>query len=97
MFFSMIINAFSFQENDLVIPIVVLEELDKLKKGNDLINFHAREFTRELDKLSGDHLFNGGITWEKVLANYQLKQEKPFLLKCVNLSLKKHLTTGYLL
>ncbi|MFA7211231.1 MAG: PIN domain-containing protein, partial [Bacteroidales bacterium] len=33
-----------FQENDIVIPIIVLEELDKFKKGNDQINFNAREF-----------------------------------------------------
>ena len=42
---------YNFEENDVIIPIVVLEELDKFKRGNDLINFHAREFTRELDKL----------------------------------------------
>ena len=42
-------SIFNFKDNDIVIPIVVLEELDKFKKGNDLINFHAREFARELD------------------------------------------------
>jgi PhoH-like ATPase len=55
-------SIYNFQEHDVVIPIVVLEELDKMKKGNDIINFNAREFTRELDKLSGDELFNGGIS-----------------------------------
>ena len=29
---------FNFQDNDIFIPIVVLEELDKFKKGNDQIN-----------------------------------------------------------
>jgi len=53
---------YHFEENDIVIPIVVLEELDKFKKGNDQINFQAREFTRELDKISGDELFNGGVS-----------------------------------
>ncbi|HOY39163.1 MAG TPA: PIN domain-containing protein, partial [Bacteroidales bacterium] len=48
---------FKFQENDIIIPIVVLEELDHFKRGNDLINFHAREFTRVLDELSGEELF----------------------------------------
>ncbi|MCH7658473.1 MAG: PhoH family protein [Bacteroidetes bacterium] len=52
---------YNFQENDIIIPIVVLEELDKFKRGNNLINFHAREFTRELDKLSGDQLFTDGV------------------------------------
>lgn len=50
-----------FQENDLVIPIVVLEELDKFKKGNNQINFNAREFARELDKILGDRLLSGWI------------------------------------
>jgi len=45
----------------VIIPIVVLEELDKFKKGNDLINFQAREFTREMDKMAGEKAFNEGI------------------------------------
>lgn len=48
----------NFQENDIVIPIVVLEELDKFKKGNDQINFNAREFARELDKILGDKMLD---------------------------------------
>jgi PhoH-like ATPase len=51
----------NFQDNDVVIPITVLEELDEFKKGNDLINFHAREFIRRLDSLAGDRLFTEGI------------------------------------
>jgi len=51
----------NFEENDIVIPITALEELDKFKRGSDIINMHAREFTRELDKISGDKLFNGGL------------------------------------
>jgi PhoH-like ATPase len=53
---------YNFEENDIVIPIVVLEELDKLKRGNDIINFQAREFTRELDSISGENLFEGGVS-----------------------------------
>ncbi len=53
---------YNFQENDIIIPIVVLEELDKFKRGNNIINMHARELTRELDKLSGDGLFADGIS-----------------------------------
>ena len=69
---------FRFQDNDLVVPIVVLEELDKLKRGNDLINYHAREFTRELDRLSGDHLFNGGIKLGRGLGKLSIETGKPF-------------------
>lgn len=69
---------YNMQENDVVIPITVLEELDKFKKGNDLIHFHAREFTRELDKLSGDNLFNGGIRLGPNLGNLTIETGKPY-------------------
>jgi PhoH-like ATPase len=62
----------------IVIPITVLEELDKFKKGNDLINFHAREFTRELDRLSGDNLFNGGVSLGKGLGKLSIETGKAF-------------------
>jgi PhoH-like ATPase len=50
-----------FDEHDIIIPITVLEELDQFKKGSQIINFHARQFVRELDNLSSDKLFNGGL------------------------------------
>ena len=50
----------NFQENDIYLPIVVLEELDKFKKGNEQINFNAREFVRELDLVTDDNLFSKG-------------------------------------
>ena len=50
----------NFQENDIYLPIVVLEELDKFKKGNEQINYNAREFVRELDQITDDNLFTKG-------------------------------------
>lgn len=50
----------NFEENDVAIPITVLEELDKFKVGNDTKNFEAREVIRFLDKLSG---LNGLNDW----------------------------------
>jgi len=52
---------YQFEEHDVVIPITVIEELDHFKKGNESVNFHAREFVRTLDSLSGDKLFSKGI------------------------------------
>ncbi len=69
---------YKFQENNVVLPIVVLEELDHLKKGESQINFNAREFTRELDKISGDKLFNGGISLGKELGKLSIVTGKPF-------------------
>jgi PhoH-like ATPase len=51
----------NFAEHDIIIPITVLEELDNFKKGGQIINYHARQFVRELDNLSTDKLFNGGM------------------------------------
>ncbi len=45
----------SFEDNDIAIPITVLEELDNFKKGNDTINYEAREFSRIIDQLSNDY------------------------------------------
>ena len=53
---------FNFQDNDVVLPITVLEELDKFKRGSDQLNYQAREFVRLLDELVKDDLFNGGLS-----------------------------------
>lgn len=49
-------SIYSFDDNDVAIPITVLEELDNFKKGNDTKNFEAREFIREMDRLSGNFI-----------------------------------------
>lgn len=52
-------SIYHFQENDLVIPITVLEELDKFKKTNDTLGRNARAFVRSLDEISDPRLYNG--------------------------------------
>jgi len=52
----------NFQENDIYLPIVILEELDRFKKGSEQINFNAREFVRELDALTNNDLFLKGVS-----------------------------------
>lgn len=52
----------NFQDNDIVIPIPVLEELDKFKKGFDQINFNARQVARDLSTIIGDNDFSNGVT-----------------------------------
>ncbi len=69
---------YRFEENDIVLPITVLEELDKFKKGNDLINFHAREFTRQLDLIAGDAIFTEGLRLGPRLGKLFIETGKPF-------------------
>lgn len=46
-----------FDDNDVALPISVLEELDTFKKGNDTKNFEAREFIRTLDEYAEGNNF----------------------------------------
>lgn len=54
-----------FQENNIIIPLAVIEELDHFKRGNQVINLNAREFARTLDSITGNEIFNGGVSLGK--------------------------------
>ena len=54
-----------FEENNIVIPLTVIEEMDHFKRGSQVINQNARHFARTLDSLTGKELFNGGISLGK--------------------------------
>jgi PhoH-like ATPase len=69
---------YNFQENNLVIPIVALEELDKFKKGSEQINYNAREFVRILDSIAGDRVFGDGVALGKNLGKLRVATGKPF-------------------
>ena len=48
----------SFQEHDVAVPVLVLEELDNFKSGNDTRNFEARNFIRIIDQASKNNTIN---------------------------------------
>jgi PhoH-like ATPase len=75
---------YQFEDNDIVLPIVVLEELDKFKRGNDLINYQAREFVRLLDEIVGDELFNGGKSLGPTLGKLRIETGKPYSAELKN-------------
>src|SRR5262245_34640903 len=52
----------NFEEHDVALPITVLEELDKFKRGNEDIHFQARQFLRRIDGLTGDALSDQGAS-----------------------------------
>lgn len=58
----------SFQDNEVVIPVVVLDEIDKFKKGSTEVNRNARKVIKAIDEyrvlgslIEGVPLPNGGI------------------------------------
>ena len=71
----------NFEDNDVVIPISVLEELDQFKRGNEQIHYNARDFLRRLDELS--------IDAEKKYLKLQIRQinHSKFLLQQVDESI----------
>lgn len=54
-------SIFAFQENDLIIPMAVLEELDRHKNRPDEVGKNARQVSRTLDDMraNGASLING--------------------------------------
>ena len=56
---------FSFGDNHVVIPIVVIEEVDAFKKGLDEKGRNARQIGRYLDKLREDGSLQQGVKTEK--------------------------------
>lgn len=68
-----------FQDNDIVIPIAVLEELDKFKKGTDALSFNARGFMRDIDRLTEGKMFGkSGVPIGKGLGNIKIEPNHPF-------------------
>jgi len=54
-------SIFAFEENDLIIPMAVLEELDRHKSRQDEVGKNARQVSRTLDDMrhKGNSLING--------------------------------------
>ena len=44
-------SLFSFEDNDIVLPLSVIEELDRIKRRGDDVGRNARDASRKLDDL----------------------------------------------
>jgi PhoH-like ATPase len=82
-------SIFSFQENDVIIPMAVLEELDRHKSRPDEVGKNARQISRTLDDLrtkNGNSLVNGvtlreGGTLKIISIDSTLLKEMPSELR----------------
>ena len=63
---------YNFEDNDVAIPITVFEELDNFKKGNDTINYEAREFIRNIDKLANKNTLTNWIPINKSKGKFKV-------------------------
>mgnify|MGYP000431811337 FL=1 len=68
-----------FQDNDIVVPVAVLEELDKFKKGTDALSYNARGFMRDIDRLTEGRMFGKeGVPIGKGLGDIKIEPNHPF-------------------
>jgi PhoH-like ATPase len=69
---------YSFEDNDVVIPLAVLEEIDNLKTKSSDLGFNARESSRILEELRKNGHLNDGVELEsggtvKIVINGKLE------------------------
>ena len=68
-----------FRDNNLVIPVAVIEEVDKFKKGTDTLSYNARGFMRDLDRITnGKDFGEGGLPIGKDLGWIKIEPNHPF-------------------
>lgn len=70
----------SFTNNDIVIPLKVLEEIDKHKKRQDSVGSQARSTIRKLDNLRDKGSLSKGVRIEKGLGIVRVSSYNPLCL-----------------
>ena len=70
----------SFFNNDIVIPLKVLEEIDKHKKRQDSVGSQARSIIRNLDKLRLKGSLSKGVRIGKGLGLIRVSSYNPLAL-----------------
>jgi len=87
---------FRFEEHDVYLPMITLEELDNHKKGMSEVARNARQVSRTLDALVGDDSnkeISEGTALSK-LGNKEAKGHLLFQTKLQNISLPEGLPVG---
>tara|TARA_B100000085_G_scaffold283356_1_gene313846 strand:- start:13697 stop:15016 length:1320 start_codon:yes stop_codon:yes gene_type:complete len=69
-----------FQNNDIVIPLKVLEEIDKHKKRQDSVGSQARSIIRKLDDLRTRGSLSRGVRIEKGMGILKVSSYNPLCL-----------------
>ncbi len=70
-------SLFKFEEHEVVIPLAVIEELDRFKKNNDETGRNSRQVIRALDRLRANgHLFEG-VAWNPTGGTVRVQRAQP--------------------
>jgi len=71
---------YSYKNHDIVIPLKVLEEIDKHKKRQDSVGSQARATIRSLDQLRSKGSLSKGVRIEKGMGILKVSSYNPFSL-----------------
>ena len=72
-------SVYAFEDNDVVIPMVVIEELDNFKSEGDTRGKNARMVSRELDALREHGRLSEGVALPKG-GTLKIELDKPNIL-----------------
>ena len=70
----------SFGNNDIVIPLKILDEIDKHKKRQDSVGAHARETIRKLDSFRSKGNLAKGVRMGKGMGIIKVRSYNPLIL-----------------
>ncbi len=70
----------AFKNNDIIIPLKVLEEIDKHKKRQDSVGSQARAIIRKLDELRAKGSLSKGVRIEKGMGLAKVRSYNPLCL-----------------
>ena len=81
---------YRFKNNDIIIPIKVLEEVDKHKKRQDSVGFNARLIIKHLDTLRAKGSLHKGLRIGKGMGILRVANASPDLPKDLDFSIPDH-------
>lgn len=81
---------FRFKNNDIVLPIKVLEEIDKHKKRQDSVGFNARLIIKHLDALRAKGSLSKGLRLGKGMGILRVAKESSDLPKDLDFNIPDH-------
>lgn len=86
-------SLFKFEEHDVYLPMMVLEELDHQKKGMSEVARNARQVSRNLDGIVADHALDKGLPLN-ALGNTEARGLVFFQTKAISSDLPLDLPLG---
>jgi len=83
-------SLFVFQDNDVVVPFAVLEELDEFKSGGNDLARNARQCIRHLDRLRAHGRLDEGVRWTTTAEGYDAARDGDRSRGSIRIDVQQH-------